>query len=116
MRRYYETLNKNASELFWKINQNQTFDSPLAELVFHIIVRDCQIFGNEIWTAIRGLQNDAEGKENDHTEHANCIKANLLLHKAGDDKCKKATHSWAQSRERHQEHIAVYVGQRIKQI
>jgi hypothetical protein len=53
MRNYYETLSKNASELFWAITQNQSFESAVAEERFNIIVRDCQIFGIEIWTAIR---------------------------------------------------------------
>jgi hypothetical protein len=55
MRSYYETLSKNATELFWEIAQNQSFESVLAEECFNEIVRDCQIFGNEIWTVISGL-------------------------------------------------------------
>jgi hypothetical protein len=85
MRSHYETLSKNASELFWEITQNQSFESGLAEEHFNDIVRDCQIFDNEIWTAISGLPNDAEGKENAYTECANRINDDLRLLKAGDD-------------------------------
>jgi hypothetical protein len=38
MRSYYETLSKNASELFWEITQNQSFESALAEEGFNKIV------------------------------------------------------------------------------
>jgi hypothetical protein len=41
MRNYYETLSKNASELFWEITQNQSFESVLVEERFNEIVRDC---------------------------------------------------------------------------
>jgi hypothetical protein len=109
MRSYYETLSKNASELFWEITQNQPFESDLAEEHFNEIVRDCQIFGNEIWTAISGLRNDAQGKEIAHTEHVNRINDDLRLLKAGDDYWKKAAHSWAQGQERRHEHLAVHV-------
>jgi hypothetical protein len=62
MHNLYETLSKNAFELFWEINQNQTFKCALAEEPFNVIVQDSQIFGNEIWTAISGLCNNAECK------------------------------------------------------
>jgi chromatin segregation and condensation protein Rec8/ScpA/Scc1 (kleisin family) len=54
MRSYYKTLSKNASELFWEMTQNQSFESARAEERFKEIVRDCPIFSNEIWTAICG--------------------------------------------------------------
>jgi hypothetical protein len=41
MHSYYETLSKNASELFWEITQHQSFESALAEERFNEIVRDC---------------------------------------------------------------------------
>jgi hypothetical protein len=41
MRSYYKTLSKNASELFWEITQNQSFESALAEEHFNEIVREC---------------------------------------------------------------------------
>jgi hypothetical protein len=93
LRSYYETLSTNVSELVWEITQNQSFESALAEERFNKVVQDCQIFGNEIWTAISGLQNDAEGKENPYTECANRINDDLYLLKAGDDYWKKAVHS-----------------------
>jgi hypothetical protein len=96
MRSYYETQSKNPSELFWKITQNQSFESALAEEPFKEIVRDCVIFGNEIWTTISGLRNDAQGKENAHTERANRINDDIRLLKAGDDYWKKDVHSCAQ--------------------
>jgi hypothetical protein len=110
MRSYYETLSKNASALFSQITQNHLFESALAEECFHEIVRGGQRFGNEIWTAISGLRNDAEGQENAHTERSNCIKDDLRLLKAGDDYWKNAIHSCAQGQDRRHEHLAVHVG------
>jgi hypothetical protein len=75
MHSYYKAVRKNASELFGEITQNQSFDSSLADDRFNEIVRDCQIFGNEIWTAISRLCNDAEGKENAHTDNDTKIAA-----------------------------------------
>jgi hypothetical protein len=116
MRSNYKTGSKNASELFWKITQNQSFESALAEELFNEIVRDCKIFGNEIWSAIIGLQNDAKGKENAHTERANRMNDDLRLLKAGDDYWNKADHSRSHGQERRYEHLAVYVGQQIDEI
>jgi hypothetical protein len=97
MRNYYETLSKNAPKLFWEITQNQSCKSALAEERFNVILRDCQIFGNEIWTAISGLRNDTEGQDNAHTERANCLNDDdLPLLKAGEDYWKYPVHSWAQ--------------------
>jgi hypothetical protein len=93
MRSYYETLSNIGSELFWEITYNQSFESALAEECFNEIVRDGQIFGNEIWTAISGMRNDAEGNENAHTERANRINDDHRRLKAGDDYWKKAVHS-----------------------
>jgi hypothetical protein len=96
MRSYYETLSKNVFELFWEITQNPSLESALADKCFNEIIRDCQILGNEILTAIRGLRNDAEVKENAHIEYANRSNDDLRLLEAGDDYWKKAVHSWAQ--------------------
>jgi hypothetical protein len=90
MRNYYEIVTKNASELFWEITQNQSFKSTLAEEHVNIIVRECQRFGNEIWTAISRLRNDAKGKENADTDRPNCINDHFCILQAGDDYCKKA--------------------------
>jgi hypothetical protein len=110
MRSYYETLNKNVSELFWKITPNQLFETALAEALFNEIIRDWHIFGNEIWTAISGLRNDGEGKYNAHREHVNRINDDLPRVKAGDDYWTKAVDPWLQGHERRHEHLAVYVG------
>jgi hypothetical protein len=61
------------------------FKSALAEEHFKEIIRDCQIFGNVIQTAISGLRKDAKGKENTHTDLANHINNDLRVLKAGDD-------------------------------
>jgi hypothetical protein len=68
-----------------EITQKQSFESALADESFNEIIRDCQILGNLIWTAISGLRNHAEGKENAHTECSNQINDDLPLLKAGDD-------------------------------
>jgi hypothetical protein len=64
LRDYYETLSKNASELFWEITQDATLQNALTQEHFNMIVKDCQMFGHEIWTAIGGLRHDTSGKEN----------------------------------------------------
>jgi hypothetical protein len=81
----YKTVSKNASELFWEITQNQSFESALVGKHFNEIVQDCERFSNELWTAISGLHNDTEGKENVHTDHANRINDHLCVLKGGDD-------------------------------
>jgi hypothetical protein len=73
MRIYNKSPSKNVREIFWIIIQNQLFESTLAEECVNQIVRDCQKFNNEIWTAIRVLRHKAEGKENAYTEHTNWI-------------------------------------------
>jgi hypothetical protein len=62
------------------------------------------------------LRNDAEGIQNAQTEHTNCINDHLRLLKAGDNYWKKAVHSWAHGQERRYAHLAVHVGQQIKEI
>jgi hypothetical protein len=90
IRNYYDALSKNAVKLFWEITQNQYLETALAEERFKVIVRDCQMFGNEIWTAIGGLRNYAAGKEQGHAQRADCINDDLRLFKAGDDYWKRA--------------------------
>jgi hypothetical protein len=116
IRNYYETLSKNASELCSEITQIQSLESAMAEERFNAIVRDCEIFGNEIWTTISGLRNNTESKANADTEHANRINDDLRLLKARADYWTNAVYSWAQHEDRRQEHLAVHAGQHIKEI
>jgi hypothetical protein len=116
MRNYYEALSKNAYELIWEITQNQSLETPLAEERFNIIVRDCQMFGNEIWTAIGGLLNDAGSKEQAHAQSADRINDDLRLLKAGGDYWKNAVQSWSQGQERRQDRLTEHVGQQIEEI
>jgi hypothetical protein len=79
LHRYYETRSQNVSKLFWEMTQNLLFEFALAEERFNKIVRDCQIFVNELCTTISGLRNDAESKHNTHTKCANRLNNNLFL-------------------------------------
>jgi hypothetical protein len=89
---YYKTLTRNESELFWEITQNDSFESALVEESFNNIVRDCQIFGNQIWTAITGSHRDAEGNEDANIEYTTRINDDLRLLTTGDDDWKKPVH------------------------
>jgi hypothetical protein len=86
---YYKTLTRNKSELFWEITQNDSFESALVEESFNNIVRDCQIYGNQIWTPITGSHRDAEGNEDANIECTTRINDDLRLLTAGDDDWKK---------------------------
>jgi hypothetical protein len=99
LRDYYETLSKNASELFWEITQDASRQNALTQERFNMIVKDCQMFGHEIWTAIGGLRRDTIGKENAQDERMNRINTDLRLIKASDDYWRNAVHSWAQGQE-----------------
>jgi sortase (surface protein transpeptidase) len=85
------------------------FKSALGDEHFNEIILACQTVGNEIWTAISGLQNNAKGNETAYTERAKRINANLRLRKAGDDSWKNAVHSWAEGQESRHEYLAVHV-------
>jgi hypothetical protein len=116
MRNYYETPSTNGTELLWKVMQNHSFESTWVKEGLKSIIRDCPIFGNEIWPTIRGLRNDPAGKENAHTEYANCINDDLCLLKARDDYWKYAVHSWAQGQERCNENLAEPMSEPIDEI
>jgi hypothetical protein len=51
----------------------------MAEERFNKIIRDCQRFGFEMWSAISRVHNDAEVIENSYSEHANRIDVIRLL-------------------------------------
>jgi hypothetical protein len=116
LRDYYETLSKNASELFWEITQDVSLQNELTQERFNIIVKDCQMFGHEIWTAIVGLRHDTIGKEIAQDERMNRINTDLRLIKAGDDYWRNAVHSWAQGQEQRQTEFASDVDRRIAEI
>jgi hypothetical protein len=63
MHSYYKILIKNASETFWEITHNQSFESAPVEEGFNKIIKDYQVFGNEIWTTISGLRTDDKSNE-----------------------------------------------------
>jgi hypothetical protein len=65
---YYEALRANTSKLFWEISQNISPQGTLTKECFKHIVKDCQIIGSKIWTAIDGLRYDTGGKDNALTE------------------------------------------------
>jgi hypothetical protein len=116
LRDYYEILSKNASELFWEITQDATLQNALTQERFNMIVKDCQMFGHEIWTAIGGLRDDTIGKENAFDERMNRINTDLRLIKAGDDYRRTAVHSWVQGQEQRQTEFASDVDRRIAEI
>jgi hypothetical protein len=116
LRDYYETLSKNASELFWEITQDATLQNALTQERFNMIVKDCQMFGHEIWTTIGGLRHDTIGKENAQDERINRINTDLRLIKAGDDYWRNAVHSWAQGQEQRQTEFASDIHRRIAEI
>jgi hypothetical protein len=68
-----------------EITQNQSLKSALVKDLFNEIVPDSQIFGNEIWSKISVLSNDAENIKKAHSECANPINDDLRLLYAGDD-------------------------------
>jgi hypothetical protein len=90
LRDYYETLSKNASELFWEITQDATLQNALTQERFNIIVKDCQMFGHEIWTAIGSLRHDTIGKENAEDKRMNRI--NTDFRKKNLENLKAAMH------------------------
>jgi hypothetical protein len=116
LRDYDETLSKNASELFWEITQDATLQNTLTQERFNMIVKDCQIFGHEIWTAIGGLRYNTIGKENTQDERMNRINTDLRLIKAGDDYWRHAVQSWAQGQGQPQTEFASDVERRIAEI
>jgi hypothetical protein len=93
LRDYYETLSKNASELFYEITQDSTLQNALKQERFNMIVKDCQMFGHEIWNASGGLRPDTIGKQNGQDERMYRINTDLRLIKAGDDYWRNAVHS-----------------------
>jgi hypothetical protein len=93
-----------------------SLETALAEERFNVIVSDCRMFGNEIWTVIGGLQNDTAGKEQAHAQRADPITGDLRLLKAGDDYSKSPIQTWAQGQERRDDRRSEHVGQQIEDI
>jgi hypothetical protein len=60
---YYETLSKNLSELYWDITQDGTLQNTHTHEPFKMIVKDSEMFGHEMWTAIGSLRHDTIGKK-----------------------------------------------------
>jgi hypothetical protein len=55
LRNYYKLRHKNRSELIRDITQDTTLQYAFTQEHFNMILKDCQMFGLEIWTAIGGL-------------------------------------------------------------
>jgi hypothetical protein len=52
---YYEILSQNASVFSWEITQDISLQNALIQEDFNMMVKDCEMFGNRIWTVIGGL-------------------------------------------------------------
>jgi chromosome segregation ATPase len=110
LREHYEALTRNATSLFQQFTLSIETQNTYTEGRFRQLVQNCQIFGHDVWTAIGGLRDDANGKEDAYSNRINRINDDVRLLKVGEDYWKTAVTEWAAQQEQRQLRIAEEIG------
>jgi hypothetical protein len=110
LREHYEALTRNATSLFQQFTLSIETQNTYTKGRFCQLVQNCQTFGHDIWTAIGGLRDDANGKEDAFSNCINRINDDVRLLKVGEDYWETAITESAAQQEQRQLRIEEEIG------